>query len=94
MFPCGNSHKSSQKAKFQDVEASFKTSLDTHVLFGTWSAEQWGDHIRSLEEIVDNLARTNIWGRPAGAKPGLESTRLPPRYQFDVSFPIDKVFLL
>lgn len=38
---------------FSTVQESFKTSLNTHLLFCHWSTEEWRWYIQWLEEVVE-----------------------------------------
>ena len=45
---------------FKSVSGAFKTSLETHLIFCDWSAEQWRWYINSLEDRLQSMTRRTL----------------------------------
>ncbi|KAK3392809.1 hypothetical protein B0H63DRAFT_2043 [Podospora didyma] len=47
--------KKSHAARYGTFAQSFKSSLDSHLLYAQWACEGWRWHVQSLEEIFDKI---------------------------------------
>ena len=49
-----------EPSDFKSVSGAFKTSLETHLIFCDWSAEQWRWYINSLEDRFQSMTRKTL----------------------------------
>ena len=49
-----------ESSGFKSLRDAFKTSLETHLIFCEWSAENWRWYINSLEDRFQNLTRRTL----------------------------------
>ena len=62
-----------EPSDFESVSGAFNTSLETHLIFCDWSAEQWRWYINSLEDRFQSMTRRAL------AAPVHDRMTLPPR---------------